>query len=186
MLFALVMFLASRRALADEPGSYVKPMQTCDGIAIGGPLLLAGVFVGGQGVLYIYGKVDTTFFPAEGYVLLGALGASTLGYLGCGPATHLAHGRVDRAAASLFVRAGLPAAAVALDVALLKATARPGEHFGPSGGEAFAGLVSVLAIAGAFTTAFVIDYGLASYAPRVTPAVTPVAGGATAGLGGTF
>lgn len=67
-----------------------------------------------------------------------------------------------------------------------RASPRPGDHFGPSGGEAFAGLVSVVAIAGAFTSAFVIDYGLASYAPRITPAVTPVAGGATAGLGGRW
>ena len=173
----------ARAAGAGESRSYVKAMAMCDVIAVGAPLVLIGVFLAGQGVLYLYAKVDTTF-PAELPLVLGAVGVSAAGYVTCGPATHIAHGHVDRAALSLLARPGLPAAAIGLTYLLANSASGargPGDRFGPSGAEAAVGLVGAAAIMGAFVGAVVFDYGLAAR-PTVTPAVSPVSGGITAGL----
>ena len=158
-------------ARADEPGSYVKSMQVCDALSLA-PLALSALFLGGQIGLAVYAHADT-FFEHEERLVLGASALTAAGYVACGPATHLVHGRADRALASAGFRLALPMTAIALTAGLSRAD---------GDGWPVGTVVGSAGIIGSVVGALLIDYSLAARSP-VTPTVSVTPNAMSAGLG---
>jgi hypothetical protein len=182
--FAAILLASPPARAANEDRGYSMPMAVCEAAA-------AVPFVGATGFLgarfYVDAYTRNTAPPirnqTEARVYLGTLALAGVGYVGCGPALHLAHGRPGAAALSTALRIGLPAAGIAMTYGFAKMIERPGDHFGDG---LLIGLFGAVVVPGSFGLAMAADH---SWLARVTPTAAPTdthGHGALAGVAVTF
>ncbi len=196
-LLSIVPRFASAQVKAREQ-SYSPQMGACEGIATV-PFFAVSAFLGGRLLVDTYTEHEAPLFrnPAEADAVVLSAGALGAGYLGCGPATHLAHGRPTRALASFGIRAALPAIAILLTYALDRAS-NPDDGKDHSAAGLGPALFAAFAVPGSFAAALAIDHGILatpdeatapggpSRAAIVYPSLSVARTSAVLGIGGAF
>lgn len=180
--FALVLLSAGAASAEEATKSYSVPMAVCEAAGavpfVASTALLVGRF-------YVDAYRNNPESPlrneTETRVYLGTLALAGAGYVGCGPALHIAHGRPGIAALSATMRVGLPASAIAM-VYGLESMRRPGEHFGD---EFMIAMFAVVVVPGSIGLALAADHAWLARVP-VVPMAAPTNGGASVGLAMRF